>query len=354
MTMKPYPLRFRPLFKRTIWGGRRLGEQLGKPIGGESDYAESWEVVDHGADQSVVENGPLAGGSLAELIAEHSSWLLGEDHHCREFPLLLKYLDCNRVLSVQVHPDDAYGARMSTPDLGKTEAWYIVASLPDSLVYAGLKSGVDQPTLRRAVEAGETEQLLHSFHPHPGDCVFIPAGTVHALGSGLLVAEIQQSSDTTFRLFDWNRVDAEGKPRTLHVDQALEVTDYRSGPVQPRKSDPAVAGWQCLVECEKFVLRSLELGDDGVAGDDRFHILTVPRGRASLRFAGQSMPLATGESVLLPAKMGGVEISVDAESTVLDMHLPHGWVSTQMTRTVRHENVALGDPKLHRSDGGAR
>ncbi|MCG8650784.1 MAG: class I mannose-6-phosphate isomerase, partial [Pirellulales bacterium] len=235
--MNPYPIRFRPLLKRTLWGGRRLADQLGKPLGPEADYAESWELVDHQQDQSVVENGPLQGATLAELIRDHPSWLLGQAVAPARFPLLLKYLDCNRVLSVQVHPDDRYGASMPQPDLGKTEAWYIVSATAESLVYAGLKSGVDHAALRRAVEAGQTQDVLHAFHPQPGDCLFIPAGTVHALGAGLLVAEIQQASDTTFRLFDWNRVAADGSSRALHIDQALEVTDYQRGPIQPRRSD---------------------------------------------------------------------------------------------------------------------
>ncbi len=320
--MHPYPIRFRPLLKQILWGGRRLGQQLGKPIGPESNYAESWEVVDHGVDQSVVENGPLAGLPLSELIAEHRPWLMGQQFDGSQFPLLLKYLDCNRVLSVQVHPDDEYGRAMVKPDLGKTEAWYIVSSLPDSLVYAGLKGGVDRKALQQAIDAGETEQVLHAFHPEPGDCIFIPAGTVHALGAGLLVAEIQQSSDTTFRLFDWNRVGADGKPRTLHIDQALEVTDYVSGPVQPRKGAPEVDSWQCLVECEKFVLRSLQTGCAEIEGDDKFHILTVPHGGATVRMGEETMALATGQSVLLPAAMDRAEIAVDSGGTVLHMHLP--------------------------------
>lgn len=182
--MEPYPLRFQPVFKQTIWGGRRLGEQLGKAIGPETDYAESWEVVDHGDDQSVVVDGALAGKSLADLVRDHGEWLLGPDHHYDSFPLLLKYLDCNRVLSVQVHPDDIYGAKMETPDRGKTEAWYIVAADPGSLVYAGLQPGVDRAMLQEAITAGQAEQVLHSFHPQAGDVIYIPAGTVHALGAG--------------------------------------------------------------------------------------------------------------------------------------------------------------------------
>ena len=320
--MNPYPIRFRPLFKQTIWGGRRLADQLGKTIGPEADYAESWEVVDHGTDQSLVENGPLAGTSLADLISRHARWLLGDGAPGRSFPLLLKYLDCNRVLSVQVHPDDQYGATMTPPDLGKTEAWYIVAAEPGSLIYAGLKSGVDREDLRSATLAGQTESVLHSFEPDAGDVVFIPAGTVHALGAGLLVAEIQQSSDTTFRLFDWNRVDGQGKARPLHLDQALEVSDYQSGPVVARQSDPETAGWQTLVQCDKFVLSAMEKGSALIAGDGQFHIITVPRGSASLRTNEETQSLTVGASILLPAASEACEIELHGDATVLAMRLP--------------------------------
>lgn len=320
--LRPYPIKFKPVFKQTIWGGRKLGQQLGKPIGPESNYAESWEVVDHGSDQSIVDNGPLAGQTLAELIANQRQWLLGDDVPQGPFPLLLKYLDCNRVLSVQVHPCDEYGAQMESPDLGKTEAWYIVAAEPGSLIYAGLEQEVDRAALERAIESGETESVLHSFHPDPGDVVFIPAGTVHALGAGLLVAEIQQSSDTTFRLFDWNRVDANGQPRPLHLEQGLEVTDYDSGPVAPRKCDPSLSGWQPIVACEKFVLRLMQQGSGRVGGDGKFHIVTVPRGEATLRAGENLTELPTGSTVLLPAELESCELSVGSDSTVMEARLP--------------------------------
>lgn len=323
--MQPYPLKFQPLLKQTIWGGRRLGELLGKPIGAEADYAESWEVVDHGADQSVVDNGPLAGKTLAELIDQSPEWLLGEAAAGGRFPLLLKYLDCHRVLSVQVHPDDAYGATLVPPDLGKTEAWYIVAAEPESVVYAGLQPGVDRAALEAAVAAGETEKLLHSFHPEPGDCVFIPAGTVHALGAGLVVAEIQQSSDTTFRLFDWNRLDAEGNSRPLHIERALDVIDYETGPVEPHRGAEAVGGgWQQLVACDKFVLSQLRGGTGELGGDRKFHLLTVPRGRAELRTGDDSLTtLETGQSVLLPAASERASITAaDDDTAVLEAQLP--------------------------------
>ena len=320
----PYPLRFRPLIKQTIWGGSKLGRLLGKSIGGEDNYAESWEVVDHGRDQSIVENGPLAGKTLTELIQSSPQWVLGggqrglgDGQAEATFPLLLKYLDCNRVLSVQVHPDDDYGAKMEIPDRGKTEAWYVVDVEPGSLIYAGLKTGVDRNSLAQAMAAGETDRVLHSFHPEPGDCVFIPAGTVHALGAGLVIAEIQQSSDTTFRLFDWNRVGVDGAPRTLHVDQSLEVSDYQSGPVRPRKTDKTVVGWQSLVRCDKFALSSLENGSAPVGGDGRFNILTVPSGKAVLTTSDDVMQLARGQSILLPAAMSRCTVTAEEASTVL-------------------------------------
>ncbi|MEL6108991.1 MAG: type I phosphomannose isomerase catalytic subunit [Planctomycetota bacterium] len=316
-SISPYPLRFRPLIKQTIWGGSRLGSLLGKEVGTEGNDAESWEIVDHGDDQSVVDDGPLAGKTLAELIGSRREWLMGESSQADGFPLLLKYLDCNRVLSVQVHPDDAYGATMEVPDRGKTEAWYVVAAEPESLIYAGLKAGTDRRALSEAMAAGETDSVLHSFHPDPGDCVFIPAGTVHALGAGLVIAEIQQSSNTTFRLFDWNRLGGDGNPRPLHVEQSLEVSDYDSGPVQPRKSDPATEGWQNLIRCDKFRLRTLETGEDTVGGDGEFHVLTVPNGQVTLETDSGSMLLNRGQSVLLPAAMDACRVKLSPESTLL-------------------------------------
>ncbi|QDS85920.1 Putative mannose-6-phosphate isomerase YvyI [Rosistilla ulvae] len=319
------PLRFQPLFREYIWGARRLGSVLGKPIGDAPRYAESWEIVDHGEDQSIVADGPLAGQSLSDLLRTSAADLLGAELACDRFPLLLKYLDCDRVLSVQVHPDDAYAQKMTPPDLGKTEAWYIIAADPGSLIYAGLKAGVGPEELRAACAAGRTEDVLHTLQPSAGDCVFIPAGTVHALGSGLLVAEIQQSSDTTFRLFDWNRVDDAGNSRPLHVSQAIEVTDYGRGPVEFQKPQSLPTGGQRLVGCDKFFLdRYCGGSQHEVGGDGRFRILTVVTGGASVAWRdGQSMPLPLGQTVLLPASLGQVQLlGGDADTVVLCMGMP--------------------------------
>jgi mannose-6-phosphate isomerase len=319
-----YPLRFRPLFRRYLWGGRRLETVLGKQLGEGTDYAESWEVVDHGDDQSVVADGPLAGTTLGDLVAQHGKQLLGRHHPQSRFPLLFKFLDANRDLSVQVHPDDEAAAKLDPPDLGKTEAWVILHADPGSRIYAGLKRGFDRAALEREVHRGTTELCLHRFDPQAGDCVFIPAGTVHALGTGLVVAEIQQASDTTFRLFDWNRIGPDGKPRALHVQQALDAIDYDSGPVKPQTPQPTGRTHVSrLVHCDKFVLERWQFdGREPIGGDDRFHILSVIHGEVVVAGDPTDKPLATGQTMLLPASIGPVELSTIGPSLLLDMYLP--------------------------------
>lgn len=318
-----YPLRFEPIFRQYLWGGRRLGTMLGKPIGQGDDFAESWEIVDHGADQSVVRAGPLAGNSLGQLVREQSAALFGRHAPQQQFPLLMKLLDCNRTLSVQVHPNDEQAAQLDPPDLGKTEAWVVLAADPGSKIYAGLKPGVTQSSLAAAITAGSLEDCLHQFEPQAGDCVFIPAGTVHALGAGLVIAEIQQASDTTFRLFDFNRVDASGKPRPLHVEQSLATIDYHRGPVGAQPSAVIAPGRERLVECDKFVLDRVTLSEPmQIGGDDRFHLLAVVDGAITIAGDAVGGSLALGGTTLLPAAAGAVEIKPNGNATVLDICLP--------------------------------
>ena len=332
MPIPTAPLTFSPILKRIIWGGRQLGERLGKSIGEGTDYAESWELVDRADDQSVVDGGEFRGMSIHDLVQKFPREMLGShaetstgDGEAPAFPLLIKYLDCNRVLSVQVHPDDNYARKMPTPDLGKTEAWYIVEAKPGSVIYAGLRDGVDRETLASAIQAGKTADMLHSFEPVAGQCVFIPAGTVHALGDGLLVAEVQQSSDTTFRLFDWDRVDAKGKPRDLHVAEALTVTDYHRGPIRPQSPGPEENGWRSLVKCDKFVLRqsasSLVPGGTLVTGKaDSPTVLMVTGG--SIRLDNDT-EIGTGQTVFLPAAVGETTLTVmDSATQILEIRLP--------------------------------
>jgi mannose-6-phosphate isomerase len=310
---------------------------LGKPLGEGDDYAESWEVADHGADQSLVANGPLAGTPLSRLVQERGHELLGRHAPLPRFPLLFKYLDCQRDLSVQVHPDDAAAARLDPPDLGKTEAWLILDAQPGSRVYAGLRFGFTRESLAHELAAGRAALCWNSLEPRVGDCLFIPAGTVHALGAGLLVAEIQQASDTTYRLFDWNRTGPDGQPRELHIDEALAAIDYQAHvvtPQQPHATDrPHV---RRLVACDKFVLDRWRLTDQQPrGGDERFHILSVLEGEL---FLGSSqavdsrgnptsdevglLSLIRGQTVLVPASYSRATVAPREECVFLDMYLP--------------------------------
>ena len=316
-------LRFLPIYRRYLWGGRRLGTMLCKPIGPGDDYAESWEIVDHAADQSVVLAGPLAGRTLGELMREHAAEMLGPHASHHHFPLLFKFLDCNRTLSVQVHPNDEQGAKLDPPDLGKTEAWVVLHADPGSRIYAGFKPNATPALIASAVSENRIEDYLHSFDAKAGDCVFIPAGTVHALGAGLVIAEIQQASDTTFRLFDWNRVDAAGNPRPLHIDESLAVIDYASGPVAPQRPRAVAPGRERLVECDKFVLDRCTLSaPQSIGGDGRLHLLAVIEGAVESSGDPVATPLAMGATAVLPAAAGAIELRPQGRAVVLDITLP--------------------------------
>ncbi len=324
-----YPIRFKPIYKQYMWGGRKFATLLKRPITQDEIFAESWEVCDHGQDQSVVDAGPLSGVTLHELVKKYGRRLLGHaaasmgSHKtlCGDrFPLLLKYLDASQNLSLQVHPDDAMAAGLDPPDLGKTEAWYVVAAVPGSIIYAGLRQGVDRRALSRAIEQGKCEECLHYFEARRGDCVLIPAGTVHALGAGILVAEIQQSSDATFRLFDWNRLGTDGRPRELHVQSGLDAIDFSREPVSPiripvSRQDDSV----CLIKSKQFSLqRHLLSGPKNLGGDGRFHILTVVDGSASIEGEYMDGNLGCGQTVLLPAEIGAVRFTPCLDAVILD------------------------------------
>lgn len=329
------PLRFQPIFQRYLWGGQRLREMLHKDIGHES-AAESWEIVDHDDGQSVVQFGPLAGRTLREIIAQSGRELLGDEvlktisrpevppHLVGRFPLLFKFLDANRDLSVQVHPNDQYAATLLPPDLGKTEAWVVLHADPGSKIYAGLKTGVTKESFRDAINCGQSSEALHSFEAQIGDCVFIPAGTMHALGAGIVIAEIQQASNTTFRVYDWDRVGADGKPRDLHIEQALAVTDFTCGPVNPIRIDVAPDATETLIQCDKFVLsKTCQFAPTQIGGDGKFHLLAVIGGEMTLANDPARRPIRLGETVLLPATMLATEMIPGIEGVeFLEVQLP--------------------------------
>jgi len=354
------PLVFRPILKRIRWGGRRLGDLLNKPIGPEADYAESWEVADHGDDQSIVTRGEFFGQTLHALVERQNVPLLGRHRGRQQFPLLVKFLDASDVLSVQVHPDDRLAKEFDATENGKTEAWVILDAAPESELYVGLKAGVTADDLRAALADGTIEKLLHRINVQAGDCVFVPAGTVHAIGAGVLLAEIQQSSDLTFRLYDWGRVGSDGQPRELHIEPALRCIDFDRGPVGPVEPTvlPSDHTLEELVRSPHFVLRRHRSREPfSIPPDDTCHVLVSLSGSGRLLCHDESrdnevggdetsdnetieqetieqetsehetiehetIELPRGQTVLLPAERSEVVVHPHDEITLLDASLP--------------------------------
>jgi mannose-6-phosphate isomerase len=290
---------------------------LGKPLPPRGDFGESWELSGHPHHVSRVAEGPLKGRLLSDMWRTMGPQLAGRPVGPDErFPLLLKYLDCRDLLSVQVHPNDAAARRLIGDELGKTEAWVVIHAEPNSRVFAGLKPGIGRLELEQHLDDGTIADCLHAFVPQAGDCLLLRAGTVHAVGGGVLLAEVQQTSDATFRLFDWNRVGADGKPRALHRGQALESIDWTLGPVEPLRSQMLPEGGgggrsgELLAACPYFELRRyrlerslshpLSIGEAWNA--ERMTMWMLLEGCAELRTAdGYGRRFKQGETVLVPA-----------------------------------------------------
>jgi mannose-6-phosphate isomerase len=302
------PLVFEPYLRPQIWGGRALGDRFSKKLPTDEPYGESWEISAHPHHVSVVAEGELKGKTLAELCENHAVELFGkaipEDG---KFPLLIKLLDCHELLSVQVHPDDAKAAKLLKDEKGKTEAWVVVDSKPAGLIYAGLRPGVDRTMFEQHMESKTTGECLHSFHPKAGDCVFIPAGTVHTMGGGVLIAEVQQSSDATFRIFDWNRLDKNGQSRPLHLAESLAAIDFDKGPVAPVVPDSRAeaalgVAEETLVDCPFFNIERYKLaGPLAHPYQGKLVIWMVLDGEALLVGQGYNRLFRRGETVLVPA-----------------------------------------------------
>jgi mannose-6-phosphate isomerase len=243
-----YPLKFKPIYKKRIWGGQKLREFFGREIPHGENIGESWDLVDLPDDKSVVANGPFAGYYLSDVIKKFPKEITGKVDFLQPFPLLIKFLDAQDILSVQVHPDKESCLRLGEGD-PKTEFWYIISARPDSFIYKGLKEGVDKKQLGDAIKQGTVTDLLVKVPVSAGQCHFLPAGTLHSIGAGLLIAEIQTPSDTTYRVFDFNRLDENGQVRQLHLHQALESINYKEAGF----SLPATTEGR-LVECRYFTI----------------------------------------------------------------------------------------------------
>jgi len=324
------PLRFAPLPKVRVWGGDALKCRAPSPPA--DPVGESWELADHGADTTIVDAGPLAGTSLHALLEADPAALCGQAIDPASpgvFPLLLKLIDAQQDLSVQVHPDDAYAGRQQAGELGKTEAWYVLQAAPHGRVYRGVKPGVDRARFAAALQDGTVADLLHGFPVAAGDVIHMPAGTIHALGAGVQIAEIQQNSDTTYRVFDWNRVGLDGHPRELHIDHALAVSRFAdSGPATCTAEDIEQPGCrrERFVACEKFCLERLGSFRGrpipvATAGE-RFHILTVVAGSVEIEAAGGSLRRGRWETALVPAAVGAYALHASPDAELLLFYRP--------------------------------
>jgi mannose-6-phosphate isomerase len=316
-----YPLKFEPIFKSMLWGGDRLRPWLNKPPSPDPT-GEAWVVSDVDGSESVVANGPLAGRTLRSLVHElRVDPQIAAKLSLGRFPLLCKFLDTRQELSVQVHPNDEQAHARHPGQAGKTEAWVILEADPTtSRIYAGFKPGVTAETFRAALETKTAASLLNSYTPTPGDCIFLPAGTVHAIGANLRVFEVQQTSDITYRLYDWDRIDAKtGEPRQLHVEDGLACSDFDKGPCHPRV--PVVESTtpvkrESLVTCEYFTLHRLTGSEPFTLIPSR--ILVVVVGTGTL---GPDTPLKPGDTYFIPGHIRPTTVTPHGAVTVLEVGL---------------------------------
>jgi mannose-6-phosphate isomerase len=305
-----YPIKFKPVYKDYIWGGRYF-EKFDRELP-EGILAESWEVSCHKNGVSIISNGELRGKALTEIIKADSKNILGTKFSidCEEIPLLIKLIDANDRLSVQVHPDDNYAA-VYEGGLGKNEMWYIMAVKPGAKLVAGLKEGVVKENFAKAIKENRIEDCLQEVEVRPGDVINIPAGLVHAIGAGIVIAEIQQTSDTTYRVFDYNRVDSNGIGRPLHLEKALDVINFESAPGNVKcegidvplndSCSKTVFLANKYFACERYnVNGSLSEICDGT----KFYIFICLEGTGSIETDSMTVDFKAGETVFIPASIG--------------------------------------------------
>ena len=301
------PLTFEPIFMERMWGGRRLESDFGKKLPPQKPFGESWEIVDRPEAQSIVRNGPLRGKTLHELWIQHRDEIFGDVPDAPRFPLLLKLLDAHDKLSLQVHPPEEVAGRLGGEP--KTEFWYVAAADPGADLYLGFRESITRDQLEKALRDGTAADHVHKIRVKSGDAVFLPAGRFHALGAGILLIEIQQNSDTTYRIFDWNRVDDEGRQRQLHIDQALPCIDFDD--VRPKLLHPE---GELLLHDNLFEIQKWNLDSPReVSSQGQFAIVCCLTG--SLHCA--DVDLMPGEFFLIPAQLQDRQLHAQTEGTRL-------------------------------------
>ena len=324
--MPLYPLRFKPRYVQKMWGGRKIESVLRKPLP-PGPIGESWELYDFppgvvdnspGWMSAEVADGPLKGKTLHDLVGQFRNELMGDIPLVGDgqFPLLIKFLDAREDLSVQVHPDEAY-ARANPGAHLKNEAWYIVQADPGSRLLKGLRPGVTREAFAKSIADGSVESTIHSINVKPGDCFYLPSGTVHALGAGILAAEVQTPSDTTYRVFDFNRVDpSTGKPRTLHIDQAMKCIDFSAKQPKPHPGPE-------LVKCDHFTIAKVTMnkGAQRIIPGGEPIVLMLIHGHGRVETAGHTTQFTRGDTILLPASVSETSVFADAEILWLEVKL---------------------------------
>jgi len=316
-----YPLLFQPIFKERVWGGRNLESLFGKPLPPGRPIGESWEISDRPDDVSVIANGPLAGRNLHWLVQHHARDLLGAVTPLEgRFPLLVKILDAQQDLSLQVHPPASKAKALGGES--KTEMWYVVQAQPDAAFYAGLKRNVTRREFERRLQEGTVAGCFHRLPVQPGDSLFLPSGRVHAIGAGNVLFEIQENSDTTYRVFDWNRIGLDGRPRELHVEQSLASIDFND--FEPQLTSRAfvadAAGEsRILVRHELFevAVRRLEALTEYKVPPGRMWIVALVSGALEVTSASGTVALEPGSFCLVPACLGDVTLCATSTAEVL-------------------------------------
>lgn len=321
-----YPLKFKPIYKERIWGGRKIETAFGKKLPAGEKIGESWELSGVDGDISIVSNGQLKGNNLQELTEIYMGDLVGDkvfEKYGEEFPLLIKLIDADDNLSIQVHPDDKLAAERHN-SFGKTEMWYVVGHEAGAELYLGFNQPVDKEKYLEYLKAGKLAELLTAYKVQDGDSYFIPAGTIHAIGKGLLIAEIQQTSDITYRVFDWNRVDPKtGQGRELHTELALDAIEYKSRSDYKTVAAPKVNAPVTLEKCPYFQTNSLIVDGETVrdyAALDSFVIYICLEGNLELAYEGGVETMKKGETVLVPAELN--EITLKGKGKLLEVYIP--------------------------------
>ena len=301
-------LEFKPILKTLVWGGEKIVPFKGIKTKQEH-VGESWEVSDVPGDESIIEGGPYDGRSLTELVKEFKGRLVGEKVYAASadvFPLLFKFIDAEGDLSIQVHPDDALAARLHGPGFnGKTEMWYVVDAAPGAHLFSGLSKEITPEQYEKMVEDGSITDALARYDVHPGDVFFLPAGRIHAICSGCFIAEIQQTSDLTYRIYDYKRLGLDGKPRQLHTEQAKLAIDYRVLPDYRTRWQPRLNERVELVKCKYFTTSIFDLTqavEEDLSGVDSFVVVMCIEGSGTLSSDGSSLRLRRGTTVLVPAE----------------------------------------------------